>query len=59
MASTLLREHVALRKLIWVGPLTIVATIIVNLIIRTIAVSLLGVSATFSFQEPGTDWSGP
>ncbi len=51
MASTLLREHVALRKLIWVGPLTIVATIIVNLIIRTIAVSILGVSATFSYLQ--------
>lgn len=32
MASTLLREHVALRKLIWVGPLTIVSTAIANLI---------------------------
>jgi hypothetical protein len=37
MASTPLREHVAQRKLIWVGPLTIVSTVIVNLIIRTIA----------------------
>ncbi len=32
MASTLLREQVALRKLIWVGPLTIVSTVIANLI---------------------------
>ncbi len=51
MASTLLREHVALRKLIWVGPLTIVSTIIVNLIIRTIAVSIFGVSETFPYLQ--------
>jgi hypothetical protein len=37
MASTLLREYIALRKLIWVGTLTIVFTVIANLIIRTIA----------------------
>jgi len=51
MASTLLREHVALRKLIWVGPLTIVSTIIVNLIIRTIAVSSFGVPETFQYLQ--------
>ena len=51
MASTLLREHVALRKLIWVGPLTIVSTLIVNLIIRTIAVSSFGVSETFQYVQ--------
>ena len=53
MASTLSREHVALRKLIWVGPLTIVSTAIVNLIIRTIAVSIIGVPETFQdLQAP-------
>ena len=51
MASTLLREHVALRKLIWVGPLTLVSTIIVNLIIRTIAVSSFGVPETFQYMQ--------
>ena len=51
MASTLLREQVALRKLIWVGPLTIVSTIIVNLIIRSIAVSSFGVPETFQYVE--------
>jgi Family of unknown function (DUF6069) len=51
MASTLLREHVALRKLIWVGPLTIVSTIIVNLILRTIAVSSFGVPETFQYVQ--------
>ncbi|QBD81710.1 hypothetical protein EPA93_39370 [Ktedonosporobacter rubrisoli] len=53
MTSTLPHEHVALRKLIWVGPLTIVTTIIANLIIRAIAVSVFGISATFqAFQAP-------
>ncbi len=51
MASTLLREHVALRKLIWVGPLTMVSTVIVNLIIRTIAVSIFGVPETFQYLQ--------
>jgi len=51
MASTLLREQVALRKLIWVGPLTIVFTVIVNLIIRSIAVSIFGVPETFQYLQ--------
>jgi hypothetical protein len=51
MASTLLREHIASRKLIWVGPLTIVIAVIANLIIRAIAVSVFGVSATFQFLQ--------
>ena len=51
MASTLLREHVALRKLIWVGPLTIVSTIIVNFILRSIAVSIFGVPETFQYLQ--------
>lgn len=51
MASTLLREHVTLRKLIWVGPLTIVSTAIANLIIRTIAVSIFGVPETFQYLQ--------
>ena len=51
MESTLLREHVAQRKLIWVGPLTIVSTIIVNLILRAIAVSIFGVPETFQYLQ--------
>jgi Family of unknown function (DUF6069) len=51
MASTPLREHVALHKLIWVGPLTLVCTVIVNLIIRSIAVSIFGVSETFQYLQ--------
>ena len=49
MTSTLLHEHVALRKLIWVGPLTIVSTAIANLLIRTIAVWIFGVPETFEY----------
>jgi Family of unknown function (DUF6069) len=51
MTSTLLREHVALRRLIWVGPLTIVSTVIANLIIRTLAISLFGVPETFQYLQ--------
>jgi hypothetical protein len=51
MASTQLREHVALRKLIWVGPLTIVSAAIANLIIRTIAVSIFGIPQTFQYLQ--------
>ncbi len=52
MTSTLLHEHVALRRLIWVGPLTLVATVIANLIIRTLAISLFGVPETFQYLQP-------
>jgi len=51
MTSTLLREHVALRRLIWVGPLTLVSTVIANLIIRTSAISLFGVPETFQYLQ--------
>lgn len=51
MATLQAREHVALHKLIWVGPLTIVATIIANLILRTIAVSILGIPETFQYLQ--------
>ena len=51
MASTLLREHIALRKLRWVGPLTVVSAVSVNLIIRSIAVSIFGVPETFHYLQ--------
>ena len=51
MASTQLREHVTLRKLIWVGPLTIVCAVVANLIIRSIAVSAFGVPETFQYLQ--------
>lgn len=53
MASIPLRTHIALRKLIWVGPLTIIITIIADLLIRAIAVAFFGVAETFQdFQAP-------
>src|SRR5581483_2786923 len=51
MTSTLLHEHIALRKLIWVEPLTIVAAAIANLIIRTLAISVFGVPGTFQYLQ--------
>ncbi|HLI87437.1 MAG TPA: DUF6069 family protein [Ktedonobacteraceae bacterium] len=51
MTSMMYREHVATRKLVWVGPLTIVSAIIVNLIIRSIAVALFGVPAAFQYMQ--------
>jgi energy-converting hydrogenase Eha subunit B len=53
MASTLVRERVALRKLIWLAPLTLVTTAIVNLIIRTIAVASFGVAESFQYLQAG------
>src|SRR6266481_2500455 len=45
MASTTTRptsrKGFALRKLVWVGPLTIIVAVLVNLVIRTIAVVFL------------------
>lgn len=53
MASTTHYKRVALRKLVWVGPLAILITIIANMLIRTIVVLLFGVSETFQyFQTP-------
>ncbi len=51
MASPLLDERITSRKLIWVGPLTIIATIIANLIIRFIAVSIFGIPETFQYLQ--------
>jgi hypothetical protein len=55
MASTTTRptsgQGVALRKLVWVGPLTIVVAAAVNLVIRTIAVAFFGVPAGFVYLQ--------
>ena len=51
MELILHREQVAQRKLIWVGPLTLVSTLIVNLILRAIAVSIFGVPETFQYVQ--------
>ncbi len=47
MTAILPRERVTMRKLLWVGPLTIVVAAIANSIVRTIAVAFFGVSETF------------
>jgi hypothetical protein len=55
MASTTTRpssrQGVALRKLVWVGPLTIGIATLVNLVIRTIAVAFFGVPAGFVYLQ--------
>ncbi len=55
MASTttrpISRPGVAMRKLVWVGPLTIVVAALVNLVIRTIAVAFFGVPAGFTYLQ--------
>src|SRR6266704_6161089 len=55
MASTTTRptsrKGVALRKLVWVGPLTIVIAALVNLVIRTIAVAFFGVPDGFTYLQ--------
>ena len=48
-------QEVKASRLWWVGPLAIVASIVANLIIRTIAVAVLGASADF----PPLGWAPP
>ncbi len=45
------RERVAARKLVWVGPLTVVIVSLVNLVVRTLAVSFFGVTAGFIYLQ--------
>lgn len=53
MASTISHKQVASRKLLWVGPLTLIVAALVNSLIRTLAVAFLGVPETFaSLQLP-------
>ncbi|HYX48822.1 MAG TPA: DUF6069 family protein [Ktedonobacteraceae bacterium] len=54
MASTQLRKPVALHKLFWVGPLTIVSAVLANLIIRSIAISIFGIPETFQYLQSST-----
>src|SRR6266849_5513574 len=55
MASTTTRptsrKGFALRKLVWVGPLTIIVAVLVNLAIRTIAVAFFGVPDGFTYLQ--------
>jgi hypothetical protein len=46
------QEGFALRKLLWVGPLTIVAAAAVNMALRAVAVNFLGVSDGFLYFQP-------
>ncbi len=45
------QERVAIRKLVWVGPLTIVLAMLVNLVVRLLAVSFFGVSSSFPYLQ--------
>jgi hypothetical protein len=45
------REGFALRKLLWVGPLTVVVAALVNLAIRSIAVTFFGVPDGFMYLQ--------
>ena len=44
-------SRVALRKLVWVGPLTIILAALVNLAIRTLAVAFFGVAERFVYLQ--------
>jgi hypothetical protein len=51
ITNTTPRARFATRKLLWVGPLTIVVVAIANLIIRTIAVAFFGVPDRFQYLQ--------
>lgn len=40
-------ERVSFSRLLWVGPLTVVAGVIVNVLVRTVAVSVFGIGGGF------------
>ncbi len=45
------QERLATRKLVWVGPLTIVVVALVNLVVRLLAVSFFGVASSFVYLQ--------
>lgn len=51
METTLRYERLALRKLWWIGPLTIVLASIANCVIRAVAVAFFGVSETLQYMQ--------
>src|SRR6266516_819042 len=55
MASSTTRptsqEGFAMRKLLWVGSLTIIVAVLFNLVIRIFAVAFFGVSAGFTYLQ--------
>jgi hypothetical protein len=42
---------VAIRQLVWVGPLTIILAVLVNLVVRSFGVSFFGVSSSFPYLQ--------
>ena len=44
-------ERVGVHKLIWVGPLTIVVAVLVNLVVRLLAVSFFGIASSFLYLQ--------
>ena len=51
VSTSTLQERVATRKLMWVGPLMIVLAVLVNLVVRLLAVSFFGVSSSFLYLQ--------
>ena len=45
------QARVATRKLVWVGPLIIVMAVLVNLVVRLLAVSFFGVASSFLYLQ--------
>ncbi|GER84461.1 hypothetical protein KTAU_30970 [Thermogemmatispora aurantia] len=45
------RPKFALRRLVWVGPLTIIVAVLVNLVIRSLAVTFFGVPDRFAYLQ--------
>ena len=45
------QERFAIRKLVWVGPLTIVVVALVNLVMRMFGVSFFGVASSFVYLQ--------
>jgi hypothetical protein len=45
------QQGFAIRKLLWVGPLTIIVAVIANLMVRTIAVTFFGVPDGFMYLQ--------
>jgi len=49
--SSISQGRVAARKLLWVGPLTIIAAALANLVVRTIAVAFFDVPDGFTYLQ--------
>ncbi len=45
------QARVATRKLVWVGPLIIVMAVLVNLVVRLLAVSFFGMASSFLYLQ--------